>query len=63
MNDGWTNCGCGTIYTDANGNPISGVATPSSSVDSSCMPDWGLLALAGVVAIVAASLAPKGSQR
>lgn len=59
MGTGWAGCGCNTIYTDAAGNPINGAGSGSDgSVQAgTCSPNWGLLAVAGVVAIVAASLA------
>lgn len=57
----WGSCGCSTVYTDANGNPITGAGSGADGtpVTSSCSTPWGLLALMGVVAIVAAGLTKK----
>lgn len=62
QNTGWSSCGCSTSYTDAWGNPING---PGSGADGSptgnpCSPNWGLLALMGLAAIVGMSMAHKG---
>ena len=51
----WNSCGCSTVYTDAWGRVING---PNSGADGSpvaaspCATPWGLIAVAGVAAIV-----------
>jgi len=58
---GWSNCGCSTIYTDAYGNVING---PNSGADGTpattpCDTNWGLWALAAIAGVVAAHFASR----
>lgn len=67
MGNGWINCGCGTVYTDAYGNPINtdssnlpGTTTGGTASDTTgCAVNWGLIACAAIAAFVAISLAGK----
>jgi hypothetical protein len=56
MGCGWNNCGCGTIYTDAWGNPVS-TGPVDATATTPCAPDWGLLAMGAVVAVAAMAIA------